>query len=117
MCLLVLSASKRAPDPSGLTRLHERIDDARVSQQPVAFVQHHNSEGLNELGIRIGRYEPIFSAERNLSDGLIDFILSSSVRQVSLAGVADVKLFEQIRSILTRAGLAAELDRAAILSK
>lgn len=116
MCLLVLCASKRGLDPSGLSKLHARIDDARVSQRPIAFVQDRDGDGLYQLGIHIGRYEPIFRAERFLPDGLIDFIVSHSERQVSLAGVGELNAFEKIRAILTRAGVSAELDRSAILA-
>ena len=116
MCLLVLCDTPSGMEPSGLSKLHARIDDARVSQRPIAFVHNQQGEGLSKLGIRIGRYEPIFSSEMNLPDGLIDFIVANSGRKVRLDGVAERNLFERVRSVLVRAGLSAELDRSALLS-
>ena len=117
MCLLVLCDSQKRQDPSRLDALRARIDDARVIQRPVAFVRRESSEGLSALGIQIGRYEPIFRAGRDLPDGLIEFIVSSEDQNVSLSGVAEPNLFERIRSVLTRAGVPAELDKSAILSR
>ncbi|MEL6666097.1 MAG: hypothetical protein AAFQ24_08170 [Pseudomonadota bacterium] len=85
--------------------------------RPVAFLRRESSEGLSALGIQIGRYEPIFRAGRDLPEGLIDFIVSSEDRTVSLSGIAEPTLFERIRSVLTRAGFPAELDKSAILSR
>ena len=117
MCLLILCDSQKRQDPSRLHELHARIDDARVTQRPVAFLRHESSAGLNALGIQIGRYEPIFRAGCDLPDGLIDFIVSSEDRNISLSGVAEPTLFERIRSVLTRSGFPAELDKSAILSR
>mmetsp|Transcript_7404 Transcript_7404/g.9674 ORF Transcript_7404/g.9674 Transcript_7404/m.9674 type:complete len:118 (-) Transcript_7404:730-1083(-) len=117
MCLLILCDIQKRQDPSRLDRLRARIDDARVLQRPVAFVRQENGDGLSALGIQIGRYEPIFRAGRDLPDGLIDFIVSSDDRNVSLSGVAEPNLFERIKSVLTRAGVSAELDASAILSR
>lgn len=117
MCLLVLCDTKRRHDPSLLDKLRARIDDARVLQKPVAFVRRETGDGLSALGIHIGRYEPIFRAGQDLPDGLIDFIISSEDRNVSLSGVAEPNLFERMRSVLTRAGVPAELDASAILSR
>lgn len=117
MCLLVLCDSQRRQDPSRLDALRALIDDARVIHRPVAFLRRESSEGLSALGIQIGRYEPIFRAGRDLPEGLIDFIVSSEDRTVSLSGIAEPTLFERIRSVLTRAGFPAELDKSAILSR
>lgn len=117
MCLLVLCDSKKQQDPSRLNALWELIDDARVIKRPVAFMRRESSEGLSALGIKIGRYEPIFRAGRDLPEGLIDFIVSSEDRNVSLSGVAEPNLFERVRSVLRRAGVPAELDSSAILSR
>ncbi|MEL6414746.1 MAG: hypothetical protein AAFQ15_07390 [Pseudomonadota bacterium] len=80
-------------------------------------MRRESSEGLSALGIKIGRYEPIFRAGRDLPEGLIDFIVSSEDRNVSLSGVAEPNLFERVRSVLRRAGVPAELDSSAILSR
>lgn len=117
MCLLILCDIKKRQDPYRLDQLRARIDDARVLRRPVAFVRQENGDGLSALGIQIGRYEPIFRAGRDLPDGLIDFIVSSDDRNVSLSGVAEPNLFERIKSVLTRAGVSAELDASAILSR
>lgn len=107
-------------DPSGLSKLgnklRRRIDDARVAQRPVAFVHDRKGIGLSGLGLRIGRYEPIFNnAEFSLPEGLIDFIVSNSDPEISLAGIAELNHFEELQSVLTRSGFPTRLDRSAIL--
>lgn len=111
---------KRWLEPSGLTELsnelRRRIDDARVAQRPVAFVHDRQGIGLNGLGLRVGRYEPIFNnAEFSLPEGLIDFIVSSQDSEISLAGIAELDQFEELQSVLTRSGFPTRLDRSAIL--
>ena len=93
------------------------IDDARVEQRPVAYVRESKGFGFHSLGLKIGRYEPIFGtseSDRMLPDGLIDFIMKSGMREIRLAGFADWAHFEQTKSVLSRAGLVANIEPAAM---
>jgi hypothetical protein len=93
------------------------IDDARVEQCPVAYVRETKGFGFHSLGLNIGRYEPIFGtleSDRLLPDGLIDFIIKSGAREIRLAGFAEWAQFEKIKSVLSRAGLEANIEAAAL---
>ena len=93
------------------------IDDARVEQRPVAYVRESKGFGFHSFGLKIGRYEPVFGtaeSDRMLPDGLIDFIMKSGMREIRLAGFADWAQFEKIKSVLSRAGLNANIEAEAM---
>lgn len=123
MCVLVISNYFETPDPGHLvcvsTRINEVIDDARVNRRRVAFIQYQNGSGFNAIGVKVGRYEPVFTAGRGdaaLSAGLIEFIVRYATTEIDLAGVASLREFERIRGSLRRSGYATKIDpRAAIM--
>ncbi len=121
MCLLVVCHHAGRLDPLRLASVSKTlsnvIDAARVDRRPVAYIQKRQGVGFDGLGVRIGRYEPVFGTSETediLPDGLIDFILSTSDSRISLAGFADWAKFEEFRTVLTNAGLRASIDDAAI---
>lgn len=120
MCLLVVCHHAGHLDPIRMETVSETlssvIDAARVDHRPVAYIQKRQGVGFDGLGVRIGRYEPVFGTSESedvLPDGLIDFILSNAQSRISLAGFADWAKFEEFRSVLTNAGLLASIDDAA----
>lgn len=123
MCLLIVCGHVGRLDPAILPSVSDTlsrvIDHARVEQRPVAYVQKRHGVGFDRLGVRIGRYEPIFGAfeaGETLPHGLIDFILKSSQAGISLAGFAQRSQFQRFKTILSRAGIYADIDAAAISS-
>ena len=121
MCLLVVCHQVGRLDPIRLASVSETlssvIDAARVDDRPVAYLQKRQGVGFDGIGVRIGRYEPVFGTsetEETLPEGLIDFILSHSGSRISLAGIADWAKFEEFQSILSKAGLRASIDPAVI---
>lgn len=123
MCLLVVCHHVGRLDPVRLESVSEVLSDvidaARVDRRPVAYIQKRQGVGFDGLGVRIGRYEPVFGTSETegiLPDGLIDFIVSNAPSRISLAGFADWAKFEEFKSVLTRAGLRASIDAAAIPS-
>jgi hypothetical protein len=121
MCLLIMYHGPERLDPSRRHTIRERlgklIDHARVEHRPVAYMRENTAFGFHTLGLDIGRYEPIFGVfqgETILPDGLIDFIVKSKTPRISLAGFADWAQFEAIKSVLSRAGLEADIEAEAI---
>lgn len=119
MCLLVVCRQVGRLDPVRLASVSETlssvIDAARVDHRPVAYLQKRQGVGFDGIGVRIGRYEPVFGtseSEETLPEGLIDFILSHSGSRISLAGIADWAKFEEFQSMLSKAGLRASIDPA-----
>lgn len=121
MCLLIMFSQTDRLDPARRDSISETlssvIDDARVEQRPVVYVRESNGIGFHSFGLNVGRYEPIFGAledDRMLPDGLIDFIMNSGAREIRLAGFADWAQFENTKSVLSRAGLEANIEAAAM---
>ncbi|MCR9270607.1 MAG: hypothetical protein ACX94B_07875 [Henriciella sp.] len=121
MCLLVVCHHVGGLDPTVLKTVSDTlsrvIDAARVDQRPVAYIQERQSVGFDGLGLHVGRYEPIFGQSESdgvLPDGLIDFLLRSPETGITLAGFADWSKFEAVQSVLTKAGLCAHIDAAAM---
>ncbi|MEP1142596.1 MAG: hypothetical protein ABJH52_02660 [Henriciella sp.] len=121
MCLVIVCNHIGRLDPAILPSISDTlsrvIDDARVERRPVAYVQKRYGVGFDRLGVRIGRYEPIFGAfeaGESLPDGLIDFILKSSEAGIRLAGFAQRSQFQRFQTILSKAGIFADIDAAAI---
>jgi len=117
MCLLVISNYFEKLDPSRLLcvsrRVNELINGARVDGRPLAFLQSQNGASFDSVGIRIGRYEPIFTTcDRGemMPSGLIDFIVRHAANQVHLAGVAALSQFEQLGHALHRSGYTAVIE-------
>ena len=122
MCLLVISNCFEAPDRDQLHDISENInaliDRARVARRPLAFLQGPEGVSFDGIGLRIGRYEPIFTVGDfggTLPSGLIDFIVGRSERQIQLAGVAEFSRFERLRRLLRRCGYTATMDFESVL--
>lgn len=122
MCILVISNLLRVLDHSRFVQVsksvQDRIDEARLKQRPVAFVQNDQSAGFDEMGVRIGRYDPIFrmrACEDVLPDGLTDFIVRQSPRRVSVLGMTTRQQFSRIIRALNLAGIPAGGEANAIL--
>lgn len=122
MCLLVISNYFERLDPSRLlyssVRINELVDAARVKNQPVAFLQGLNGASFDSIGVRIGRYEPIFTVcdvGRALPSGLIDFVVAHAASQIQLAGVAALNQFERCVHALHRSGYAAVIEAESVL--
>ena len=122
MSLLVISDYRGAPERSRLDKvskcLRDRIDAERSAQGSVGFVQRRNGAGFEALGIRIGRYEPVFSTydlSGKFPAALIDFIVTAAPIRIELAGIAAPSVFSRYRSILGRAGYEVRYCLGAIL--
>jgi hypothetical protein len=122
MCVLVISNLLRVFDHSRLAqisnRVQARIDEARVQQRAVAFVQNQQSAGFDEMGVRVGRYDPIFrmqASEDTLPTGLTDFIVRHSPERVSVVGITTRQQFLRIIRTLGLAGISAGGEANAIL--
>ena len=122
MCILVISNFLRVFDHSRFVQVSKsvqaHIDDARTKQRAVAFVQSQQSAGFDEMGVRIGRFDPIFRmrpCESILPFGLTDFILGHAPKRVSVIGMTTRDQFLQIVRTLNQAGIAAGGEANAIL--
>lgn len=111
MCLLVISNCSEKLDRARLQdasqRINALIDQARVARRPLAFLQGTEGVSFDGIGLRIGRYEPIFTARDfgcSLPSGLIDFIVGRAAGEIQLAGVATLHSFECLQSVLHRSG-------------
>ncbi len=111
MCLLVISNCCEPLDRRRLFNVSERInaliDQARVAQRPLAFLQGTEGLSFDGIGLRIGRYEPIFTVSDfggTLPSGLIDFIVGRAEREIQLAGVAALSTFERLQRLLHHCG-------------
>jgi len=117
MCLLVVSNYFEKLDPTHLLcvsgRLNAVINEARVDERPVAFLQSQNGASFDSVGVRIGRYEPIFTADdhdNTIPSGLIDFIVGQAANQIQLAGVAALSQFERLGRALHRSGYSTKIE-------
>ncbi|MEL7109176.1 MAG: hypothetical protein AAGJ68_15275 [Pseudomonadota bacterium] len=122
MCVLIISNFLRALDHARFVEVSKsvqaRIDEARLQQRAVAFVQNHQSAGFDEMGVRIGRYDPIFrmqACEDTLPTGLTDFIVRHSPMRVSVLGMTTRQQFLRITQTLGQAGISAGGEANAIL--
>jgi hypothetical protein len=111
MCLLVISNWSEKLDLARRLyvsrKINALIEQARVAQRPLAFLQGTKGVSFDGIGLRIGRYEPIFTASDfggTLPSGLIDFIVGSAAREIQLAGVASFYSFERLLGVLHRSG-------------
>ena len=117
MCVLVVSDYPPALDAACLSRVSvhigERVCFARMEQRPVAFLHHRDGSGFGGMGVRIGRYDPIFTMSACgsvLSAGLTEFIVRNAAQPIHLAGIATVRCFSRLRRILERSGYSIEMD-------
>ena len=122
MCLLVISNCNETLDPSRLisvsARINALIDHARVEQRPLAFLQSTHGTSFDGIGIRIGRYEPMFTVRDHghaLPSGLIDFIVGHAASQIQLAGVSALHQFERLGWVLHRSGFTTKIDAECVL--
>jgi hypothetical protein len=122
MCVLVLSNYFEAIDPLAASRVSTQIDElinrARVDQRAVAFLQCKEGRGFGGLGVRVGRYEPIFVLpERGakLPSGLIEFIVRHAEASIEIAGVAAWRQFQRLQDTLQRSGYATMMARETTL--
>jgi|GEM_PF-3011673 len=122
MCVLVLSNYFEAIDPIAASKVSTQIDElinhARVEQRPVAFLQCKDGRGFGGLGVRVGRYEPIFVLpERGaqLPSGLIEFIVRHAGASIELAGVAAERQFQRLQDTLQRSGYSTRMARETTL--
>ena len=122
MCVLVLSHYFEALDPLAASnvsvQIGELIDRARVDQQAVAFLQCKDGSGFGRLGVRVGRFEPIFLLPQKgskLPHALIEFIVRHAGASIELAGVATWRQFARLQETLQRSGYTTRMARATTL--
>lgn len=122
MCVLVLSTYFETIDPLAASKVSTQIDAlisrARVDQRPVAFLQCKAGPGLGGLGVRVGRYEPIFvlpETGTKLPNGLIEFIVRHAEASIELAGVAAWRQFQRLQDTLKRSGYSTRMTRETTL--
>ncbi len=122
MCLLVISNCLEKLDRSRLsgvsTEINKVISAARLEMRPLAFLQSSNGMSFDELGVRIGRYEPIFTIRghrETLPSGLIDFVVRNATNQIQLAGVAVLSHFDQLSAILLKSGYTTTIEQESVL--
>ena len=111
MCILVLSNFCDALDQTAASEVSCEIglliDRARVDRRAVAFIQRKDGSSFGRLGVRIGRYEPIFTlceTDGNLPYGLTEFIVRHAGASIELAGFAARDQFEGLSQTLQRSG-------------
>lgn len=116
MCILVLSHFCTALDQTAASRvcleIAQLIDRARVDRRAVAFIQRKDGVSFGRLGVRIGRYEPIFTLCEpggKLPYGLTEFIVQHAGACVELAGIAARHQFEGLSDTLRRSGYATNI--------
>ena len=121
MCLLVISNWSEKLDPARLDvsrRINALIEQARVAQRPLAFLRGTKGVSFDDIGLRIGRYEPIFTANDfgcTLPSGLIDFIVDGAASEIQLAGVASLYSFERLQDVLHRSGYTTIIGAKSVL--
>ncbi len=122
MCVLVVSDYPPALDAACLSQVSTHIGElicfARMEQRPIAFLHHRDGSGFGGMGIRIGRYDPIFTMSASgdvLSAGLAEFIVRNARQPIHLAGIATAPCFSRLRRILDRSGYAIEMDQRSTL--
>lgn len=99
-------------------QISKLINAARISMRPLAYLQSSNGMSFDDLGVRIGRYEPVFtipSIGEALPSRLIDFIVGNAANQVQLAGVAARSQFEHFGLILLRSGFTTTIESQSAL--
>ena len=122
MCLLVISNCSEKLDQARVhdasQRINTLIDQARIARRPLAFLQGTEGVSFDGIGLRIGRYEPIFTARDfgcALPSGLIDFIVGRAVDEIQLAGVATHYSFERLQGVLHRSGYTTMMGAKSVL--
>lgn len=122
MCVLVVSDYPPALDAACLSQVSAHIGElvcfARMDQRPVAFLHQRDGSGFGSMGIRIGRYDPIFTMSACgdvLSAGLAEFIVRNARQPIQLAGIATAPCFSRLRRSLDRSGYATEMDQTSTL--
>ena len=117
MCILVLCHFNALRDHTEVShvsvRLADFVDQARVDCRPIGFLQYRDSAGFDRMGIRIGRYEPLFNnplCGSVLPDGLMEFVARHMHGSVQLAGVAPWQTFQRLFEIFTRSDVPTILD-------
>ena len=116
MCILVISDYSDVGYDPRLAQISREISDlvcsARIESRSIAFLQRKGGSGFGALGLRIGRYDPIFIlSDRGdfISDGLVEFILRHSVQPIQLAGVATAPRVSRLEQMFRCAGLAVQI--------
>lgn len=111
MCILVLSNFCAALEQSAASQVSSKIgqliDRARFDRRAVAFIQRKDGSSFGRLGVRIGRYEPIFTLCNpggKLPYGLTEFIVRHAGTSIELAGIGARDQFEGLRNTLQRSG-------------
>ena len=122
MCVLVVSDYSDALDRGRLAEISSHISalvcDARLEHRSVAFLHRKGGSGFGHFGVRIGRYDPIFtmsSCGTVMSAGLADFVVRRAGQPVQLSGVAAAAQFNRLRDMFQTAGYASQIDPQSIL--
>lgn len=122
MCVLVISDHSDALDDASLAQVSGQIGElvctARMTYRPVAFLHRKDGSGFGRFGLRIGRYDPIFTMSDCgdlLSAGLTEFIVRHADGPIQLAGVAMHRQFSRLSEILRRAGLSTLIEARSTL--
>ena len=99
-------------------RLKKLINAARAELRPLAFLHGAHGNSFDELGLRIGRYEPVFTARVGddiMPAGLIEFIVGQAGQQVQIAGIAALEQFERLGQIFQRSGYSATIAERSVM--
>lgn len=122
MCVLVVSDYPDTLDPGRLAEISSHISalvcDARLEHRSVAFLHRKDGSGFGHFGLRIGRYDPIFtmSACGNvISAGLAEFVVRRAAQPIRLAGVASAAQFRRLRDMFQMAGYASQIESRSTL--
>lgn len=122
MCVLLVSDYSDALDDARISQISGQIEElvfaARMAYRPIAFLHRKSGSGFGPFGVRIGRYDPVFTMSdcgAMISDGLAEFIVRHSVKPIQLAGVATARQFSRLSEIFKRAGLTTQMARRSIL--
>ena len=122
MCLLVISDFSATLKDVRFAQISSHISglvcSARLGNKPVAFLHRKNGSGFGQLGVRIGRYDPIFAMSEcgnGMPAGLAEFIVRHAAQPIQLAGIAAAGQFARLREIFQRAGFASEVEAQSTL--
>lgn len=117
MSILVISDCFKTPDQTELSRLtaylRALINRARRNHRAIVFLQPKASLGFDQIGVNIGRFEPIFQirpCQAWLPEGLTDFLVSRRERKLHLSGIAPQARFEDMSAMFERGGFSLEAD-------
>ncbi len=122
MCVLVVSDYSDTLDRGRLAEISSHISavvcTARLEHRSVAFLHRKGGSGFGHLGVRIGRYDPIFTMSacgRVMSAGLAEFVVRRAAQPIQLAGIAAAIQFTRLRDMFQKAGYASQIHPQSIL--